>query len=271
MLAINAIIVALIPLLCAVLYLPTASENALNLPSLKNENFLFLTAHPDDECMFFAPTIISLLPHVQVHVLSLSTGNADGLGDIRRTELMASLDVLGVKEGNRHVVDHPALQDNITMSWGANIISDILGLYVSDLDITTILTFDRAGVSGHPNHRSLPEGVKHFIETTAVQPPPKFFALISVPTSTKYVGIFAPLLAKFDLSSTKLLHSVEAFWGAPGLTDTMPVFVAGVKEYLTAHRAMRAHKSQLVWFRRLYVLFSRYMWVNEWHLVRLQQ
>ncbi|KAK0442750.1 LmbE-like protein [Desarmillaria tabescens] len=270
MLTTNIILAALIPLLCAILYLPTATENALNLPSLKKESLLFLTAHPDDECMFFTPTIISLLPHAQVHVLSLSTGNADGLGDIRRAELIESLDVLGVKEGNRHVVDHPALQDNITASWDTNIISDILGVYVSDLEITTILTFDRAGVSGHPNHRSLPEGVKHFIETTASQSPPKFFALISVPTSTKYVGILAPLLAKFDLSSTKLLHGIAGFLGAPGRTDTMPIFVAGVKEYLTAHRAMRAHKSQLVWFRWLYVLFSRYMWVNEWNLVQLR-
>ncbi|KAK0237967.1 LmbE-like protein [Armillaria nabsnona] len=267
MLTTNPILIALIPLLYAILYLPTATENALNLPSLNKENVLLLTAHPDDECMFFAPTIISLLSFVQIHVLSLSTGNADGLGDIRRVELMESLEVLGVKEGNRHIVDNPALQDNITASWDSNIISDILGGYVSDLGITTILTFDRTGVSRHPNHRSLPEGVKHFIETTALQPPPKFFALISVPTSTKYVGILAPLLAKFDLYSTKILHGIL---GTPGRTDTMPVFVAGVKEYLTAHRAMRAHKSQLVWFRWLYVLFSRYMWVNEWNLVRLR-
>jgi N-acetylglucosaminylphosphatidylinositol deacetylase len=26
---------------------------------------------------------------------------------------------------------------------------------------------------------------------------------------------------------------------------------------------MRRHWSQLVWFRWLYVLFSRYMWVND--------
>jgi N-acetylglucosaminylphosphatidylinositol deacetylase len=34
--------------------------------------------------------------------------------------------------------------------------------------------------------------------------------------------------------------------------------------YFTALRAMREHWSQLVWFRWLYVSFSRYMWVNEW-------
>ena len=40
--------------------------------------------------------------------------------------------------------------------------------------------------------------------------------------------------------------------------------VSGAEGYARAHRAMRQHWSQLVWFRWLYVAFSRYMWVNEW-------
>ena len=33
-------------------------------------------------------------------------------------------------------------------------------------------------------------------------------------------------------------------------------------EMLQAQRAMRQHESQYVWFRRLYVVFSRYMAFN---------
>jgi hypothetical protein len=33
--------------------------------------------------------------------------------------------------------------------------------------------------------------------------------------------------------------------------------------WVTAFKAMLAHRSQLVWFRWLYLLFSRLMWVNE--------
>jgi len=43
-----------------------------------------------------------------------------------------------------------------------------------------------------------------------------------------------------------------------------------VVDYLTALRAMRQHWSQLVWFRWLYVLFSKYMWVNEWVEVQVE-
>lgn len=44
----------------------------------------------------------------------------------------------------------------------------------------------------------------------------------------------------------------------------MPAFVSGIEGYMAALRAMAQHRSQLVWFRWLYVAFSRYMWVNEW-------
>ena len=39
------------------------------------ETTLVVTAHPDDECMFFAPTILSLLEkNVDVHLLCLTSG-----------------------------------------------------------------------------------------------------------------------------------------------------------------------------------------------------
>lgn len=90
-----------------------------------NPRVLLLTAHPDDECMFFAPTVTSLLASppvsvardkavdpkihagVEVYSLCLSVGDADGLGDVRRAELARSLDVLGIQEDKRWVVDHP--------------------------------------------------------------------------------------------------------------------------------------------------------------------
>ena len=117
-------------------------------------NILLLTAHPDDECMFFAPTLLALTRHKletepganhksglltnsklnlglqtqlasdgvaatpeevnkgdmdsdKVYSLCLSTGDADGLGGIRKNELGASLDVLGVPEGRRWVLEEP--------------------------------------------------------------------------------------------------------------------------------------------------------------------
>lgn len=46
------------------------------LPFTSSNNVLILTAHPDDECMFFGPTITALksITKSRVSVLCLSTG-----------------------------------------------------------------------------------------------------------------------------------------------------------------------------------------------------
>lgn len=54
----------------------TTAEGGLveELSSPPKQAVLFVTAHPDDECMFFAPTIIALSKLCDVHVLCLSSG-----------------------------------------------------------------------------------------------------------------------------------------------------------------------------------------------------
>ncbi|KAI0764611.1 putative deacetylase LmbE-like domain-containing protein [Trametes elegans] len=229
-------------------------------PSGQPANVLLLTAHPDDECMFFAPTILALQQQKSVlpprlHSLCLSVGNADGLGDIRRDELARSLDVLGIDEGRRWVVDRPDLQDNFTAEWDPRTIADVLIPYVLDHNISTILTFDHQGISSHPNHISLPKGAAHLLSTfpsslpSKSRPRPRLFSLTTVSLAHKYLGPLAPLSRKLAL----LLSDEPA-----------PVAVSGWTEYAWALAAMQEHRSQLVWFRWLYVSFSRYMWVNEW-------
>lgn len=46
------------------------------LPFSQHNHVVILTAHPDDECMFFGPTITSLrtLTKTRISVLCLSTG-----------------------------------------------------------------------------------------------------------------------------------------------------------------------------------------------------
>lgn len=70
---------------------------------------LLLTAHPDDECFFFAPTVLALRQSSsspQIFSLCLSTGNADGIGERRKEELGLSLDILGVDQDKRWIIDH---------------------------------------------------------------------------------------------------------------------------------------------------------------------
>lgn len=231
--------------------------------------------------MFFAPTLLALTGRgTPVYSLCLSVGNADGLGSMRRREFGASLDALGVPERRRWVLDNPDLQDNFTATWDANLIAEAVRPYVTSSAITTILTFDREGVSQHPNHRSIREGVRTLLTSPdAPLTHPRFFTLATVPTVSKYLWVIAPLQAKLDLTMAAALHAFEDVYAslvgnetpkhADSSAPATPVFVSGCKEYGAALFAMLQHKSQMVWFRYLYICFSRYMWVNEWFEVKV--
>ncbi|CAL9685857.1 unnamed protein product [Knipowitschia caucasica] len=68
---------------------------------------LFITAHPDDECMFFAPTIIQLVHlNAKVYLLCLSKGNYYNQGYLRKEELLNSCAVLGIQESKVSIIDH---------------------------------------------------------------------------------------------------------------------------------------------------------------------
>jgi N-acetylglucosaminylphosphatidylinositol deacetylase len=101
------IVLAVLPLL----YAYTSSTAQARFPTLRNKRICLLIAHPDDEAMFFAPTLLALTrPETGNHVkiLCLSTGNADGLGGTRRRELVKSAMLLGLRqEDDVFVIDSP--------------------------------------------------------------------------------------------------------------------------------------------------------------------
>lgn len=107
--------------------------------------------------------------------------------------------------------------------------------------------------------------------------PPRLFTLVTVPLVIKYVSILGPLVGKVVIYSFLVTRKLEflvmnmlarcCFQLAANKMEgaqSLPLFVSGYQEYLKALQAMQAHKSQLVWFRWLYVAFSKYMWVNTW-------
>lgn len=80
-------------------------------PTLKNKRICLLIAHPDDEAMFFSPTVLALTdPKHGNHfkIICFSTGNADGLGETRKKELVKSATMLGLRtEDDVLVIDDP--------------------------------------------------------------------------------------------------------------------------------------------------------------------
>lgn len=66
-----------IPVLLTTLWLYTAHMTRASFPQLRNKRICLLIAHPDDEAMFFAPTLLALTDEEagnHVKILCLSNG-----------------------------------------------------------------------------------------------------------------------------------------------------------------------------------------------------
>ena len=104
------------------------------------------------------------------------------------------------------------------------------------------------------------------LETKLFVKPPRVYSLSTVPLVQKYTGVFGGVLTRFGLWLKILIK------GLPFVKlEATPVFISGAEQYIKGLSAMKQHWSQMVWFRWLNVLFSRYMWVNEWREVVIFQ
>ncbi|CBZ53037.1 hypothetical protein NCLIV_028260 [Neospora caninum Liverpool] len=123
-----------------------------------------VVAHPDDEVMFFTPTLALLRDfpeHVKIHLLCLSTGNADGQGRVRSREFLSAASLFGIDKTEAVVVDRDDLQDGWA-PWSPERVADVVEEFTESNDISTIFTFDAHGVSRHPNHISVYNGVRKY-------------------------------------------------------------------------------------------------------------
>ncbi|XP_078598340.1 N-acetylglucosaminyl-phosphatidylinositol de-N-acetylase-like [Branchiostoma floridae x Branchiostoma japonicum] len=204
---------------------------------------LVVTAHPDDECMFFAPSVLETLRlgH-QVFLLCLSTGNFEKKGTTRRRELLESAAILGIPADNVTVVDNPDLPDDMNTAWDTKLVAEKILEHVIDTSANVVITFDQYGVSGHKNHSSLFYGVNDLMENGHMPDNILVYVLESVSLLRKYTSVLDVLPSILSSAST--------------------LFLSGYPAILKAQRAMCAHRSQLVWFRWLYIAFSRYMVIN---------
>mmetsp|Transcript_3507 Transcript_3507/g.7278 ORF Transcript_3507/g.7278 Transcript_3507/m.7278 type:complete len:246 (-) Transcript_3507:853-1590(-) len=197
---------------------------------LASEKFLIVTAHPDDEVMFFFPFISSFVKTNEVGLLCLSTGDADGLGRVRSIELEKASKFLGL---SRHsIADDPLLRDGMRTQWDISRIRTLVKEELTKHNYTSIVTFDQHGVSSHPNHIAIHSAIK------GLDAEVNKFQLISTNIVRKYIGIL-------DLPFS-VLNPIPVLNFSPVATWS----------------AMSVHWSQFVWYRRLFVVFSRYGYLN---------
>lgn len=277
----NWLLAVQVPALIIFAWLLTTYMTA-SFPMLQGKRICLLIAHPDDEAMFFAPTILTLSrPELnnQIFILCLSSGNADGLGSVRKQELVASAIQLGITNKEHVVVlEDERFPDSMSKTWDAREIAKILTHYLAPkaaeastssappVMVDVLLTFDQSGVSGHPNHKSLYHGAKEFLQSlmqrhTDWDCPVKLYTLTSTNVVRKYSSIV-------DCAVTIMLSIFAR--KEKGAFPTPLLAVSGPGGVRKAQLAMTtAHKSQMQWFRWGWIGVSRYMVVNDLAKVKL--
>ena len=143
---------------------------------IQRESVAIVIAHPDDEAMFFTPTINTLVDsqttnnkqRYDVHIICLSNGNfkglfsslsqywvycfcifiiyffkknkkhTQGLGKIREKELIQSCLSFGIPENNCHIINHKELQDGSKKPWSSTIIVEQLKPIIKSIEATYV-------------------------------------------------------------------------------------------------------------------------------------
>ncbi|XP_007894660.1 N-acetylglucosaminyl-phosphatidylinositol de-N-acetylase isoform X2 [Callorhinchus milii] len=204
---------------------------------------LLVIAHPDDECMFFAPAAVRLVGcGVPVRVLCLSAGNFYNQGEIRKKELLESCGALGISLSHITVLDHRDLPDHPRVQWDRDLVSSLILRYIQSHHIGLVLTFDEGGVSGHVNHIAVYYAVRKLCSERKLPVGCRVLVLESTNIIRKYISIL-------DLPISWLRpHDM--------------IYILSSEEYQQARNAMLCHRSQLLWFRHIYLRISRYMLIN---------
>jgi N-acetylglucosaminylphosphatidylinositol deacetylase len=241
---------------------------------------VFVIAHPDDESMFFIPTIRALQQHESestIWLLCLTTGDYDGLGKARVKELeKASYDVLGIDR----VIQLNELKDHPTESWSIDQATQCLRACLrQEIDNDAqkyskicIFTFDQDGVSGHINHRDtflavrqlyLEEQENGFSSTERDLSLPAKLMVFLLETEPSLFQKYFPVYEWLSL----ILFWIHL---VPQISPLKYDGPSHVKELIFRlrypclnWRAMATHRSQFVWYRRLFVVFSCYTYVNR--------
>ncbi|MCJ1474877.1 N-acetylglucosaminyl-phosphatidylinositol de-N-acetylase [Lambiella insularis] len=261
-------------------------------PRLTNKRICLLIAHPDDEAMFFAPTVLALTdPQLGNHVkiLCLSSGNADGLGHVRKQELSKSATLLGLRSASDVlVIEDAAFPDSMTTTWDASKIADVLSKAFAGRSskpgsrkqggsasvngnaptatIDVLITFDRKGVSGHPNHISLYHGAAAWLRELMKgrmgwKCPVTMYTLTTTNIARKYASV---LDAPFTTLECVIHSMASAGSKEPEGLPKRLMYLSDIWAYRTAQKAMtRAHESQMRWFRWGWIGVGRYMVVND--------
>jgi len=255
-------------------YLIPTSPALIPVSLLLSRRPLLVISHPDDETLFFGPTVLGLTllgEPKELRILVLSTGNNYGLGNTRKMELKNACDRIGAKECI--VLDRQDIRDNPTLWWDGAIVTPLVNSWSTKFKADAVITFDSRGVSGHINHRAVSSAVTELAKTDPEFPPT--FILRTVSTffpPRKYSGWldlpFTSMGYSWRMTVAILCSPRNHLWSSFDSRgwqsyDSRGLFISTIGTWKRNVRAFLAHETQTSWDRWLYMFVSRYMWFNE--------
>ena len=232
------IILFLLTMIWIKLFKKTTVENFF----MDQQNVALITAHPDDESVFFSPTILELQKKgVIFFLITVTYGDYDGLGVDRIEELFNSCNELGLNPqriiflNNKNYFEHPSKRwKNISAL--ANNLKNVL----NKLKIETVFTFGPFGCSGHPNH------IDTHIAVRSLKKYRRFFLTDAI--SYRYQFAFFEILSA-SFSTSK---------------NNIQIFSWNIFKTL---KSMLYYRSQF----KFYWIFSRYVIVNDWKIYNVDE
>lgn len=268
---------------------------------LRNKNIVLLIGHPDDEAMFFGPSLIAMVSPVnrnRVRIICLSNGNAVGLGKTRERELLNSALRLGIRsDEDVYVKDDLRFQDGAQNDWKKEDIAEFLSqrfaphTAADQAAATSSLTSDQRSeqrlmqpmddkamfLSSSIDTPDVivtfdPQGISSHPNHSACYHGAVHFVTCSNNQPTRKIAlytltsisIFRKYISVLDAPISLLLSSLQLKPGATTAKADRVLFVSGLRDYARAFGAMvLAHKTQMVWFRWGWIITGRYMVVND--------
>jgi N-acetylglucosaminylphosphatidylinositol deacetylase len=249
----------------------TLSNNRAFIPIEFQQNqyrLLLIVAHPDDECLFFSPTLRVLQKqyHVNLSLVVFSRGNRVGLGEIRTIELHGSCRQFNIPKERCISLDLPNIQDNPKVWWSEQQLIPIINEYINKWSIDVLVSFDSQGVSGHLNHRAIASAVRLLIQNKTNTMIKMSYELKSVSLLRKYSSILDFYLT-FISFIPRLLHSLLSYIVPFNLISSPSrshiLLINTPNDYMASRTAFASHQTQYSWDRYFYLIASRYMFINE--------
>jgi N-acetylglucosaminylphosphatidylinositol deacetylase len=193
------------------------------------------------------------------------------------------------------IIDHKELQDHPVNPWSHPLIADLvynhirtLCQWITEEDVSyidskniqiNILSFDEYGVSGHSNHIDSYHGVEYFFQSKEYDEMHrlemehwniswKWMTLHSVRDNfiKKYFPIRSWLYLMWIILRNPRSTGDERIFLNQRWDDKDHWSCFTYRPWLNWN-IMAKHASQFVWYRRLFVIFSLYSFVNNWTMV----